>query len=142
MAQASQSEKIVPAEQAARIEKVERARQVLQKTNIKVVLEALADMIEKTGEYYEMLGNLDKEYGKVIEAMRVFGDLPEVWEIFRQKVDKESMSTLFEVSVKLQLIAGDIQRWQTLSSDEKMTLGRTLKEIAKTYRSLINRPVS
>ncbi len=139
--QAPQTENIVPAEQASQIEKIEQARQVLQKTNLRVVLEALADMIEKTGEYYEMLGKLDKEYGKVMEALKVYGNLPNVWEILRQKADSKTIATLFEVSVRLQIMAADIQRWQALSPDEKVNLGKGMQEIAKIYRGLVRETI-
>ena len=135
-----ENEKIRPLDKQKSLDegkrRIDKARRVLEKTDFASLVNAIADTMDISGEYYDAIARFEADHTDILEAIKEYQSLPEVWSLLRDKVDKDILAQLLEISVRGQIISRDIQNWKDLSIERKLQLGGEMKELARAYRAL------
>jgi hypothetical protein len=119
-------------------DKIKEAFRSLSISDIRPIILSSIHTMQDVGEYSEACGQLEKKNKDAYDLMARLGEQPEtILMQFIDKIPNDKLKPLIALSLKLTAIQERLKNFQSLSADEKITLGRELKTAAIALSKLV-----
>ena len=119
-------------------EKMKETFKALNFADIRPIVLATVDTLRDAGVFTEEIGKLEKKNKESYDLMVNMSVNPEtVMMSFIEKIPNDKIKPLITLYLKISAVQTALKNVQTLSADQKITLGGQLKELANELTKLI-----
>ena len=118
-------------------EELRRAFEVAQKVDLKTLFYVVTSFMRVLGEFAERVGTIEKEHPESYEAIMFFGRMaPQIMNVLAEKSPPEEIGAFIKLTSKLIALGPKLDKIGELPAEEKISVGKELKQIADEYDRL------
>jgi hypothetical protein len=113
-------------------EKFKKATGELALSDVLPIAIATIDSLREFGEFVIAVGNLQKKSQDAYEVIQQMGEEPQAFlAVLVDKIPIEKLKPLIELSLEMSSVQSKLAEFPKLPSDEKVSLGEKLKDLAQ-----------
>jgi len=118
-------------------EELQKAREILERTDIKTMSMLIVDLMSTIGKFAETIGRLEKDYSEAFVAFKTIGQSPQLLDILVSKAPPDTIGIFIKLIIRLTVIQSKLSKLMELPADEKIKLGKDLIQISEDFRELV-----
>lgn len=119
----------------------EKLREIMKDLALKDIVPMLltsVGFLKISGQFLIVIGNIQKRNKELYEFAMKVGENPEAFlALFVDRVPEEKLKPFIELILRLSSIQTKMKDFKALNADEKIILGKELKEIATKMNELL-----
>jgi hypothetical protein len=118
-------------------DEIKEALKELTLEDVRPIALSLIEFMKNFGEFVIGIGHLQKKSEKASEIIFRIGEEPEAFlALLIDKIPEDRLKTLIELSLKLSALQTSLQKYKSLSAEEKVHLGEEFKETAEEMANM------
>lgn len=131
---------VLEAENITDFEKLKEVFKKLKTSDVIPIVIASIDTFKSVGEFTESLGKLEKKDKELFDILyQLSQQTPEMLLLsIIDKIPEDKLKSMIEWSLKLTTMQNKLNNFNKLSADEKISLGRDMKEISTKLIEIIS----
>jgi len=107
-----------------------------KKGDFKKMIEKFANVLDSSGDFLVVWGKTENKNPDHLKLMKELSENPKNINLLLEKVPSEYKTKFFGIMLRLSLIAQKYNKTKLSNSEDKIEIGKQLKDLAKEFQDL------